>query len=187
MTTRGLEAAPGRSPLGEWSWPWLLRVTAAICLFGAEAIHTAVIGVHLRAFAADGLFFFGLSLAEGSLAVALLLRPTERVIRGAFELSLFTIILWVWSRTIGLPPGSPEAIGRADLCSTGFEAVTALALAPMALAPEALRWVARHRHQLIAVAIGVAVAGLARWGLAQPHLHPVGHLGHDPSQFRPGD
>jgi hypothetical protein len=85
--------------------PWLARVTAVSCLFGAEAIHVAVIEEHINEWLPAGLFFVGLSLVEGLLAVTLITAPSRGVERLVVVVSLGTVALWLVSRTIGLPLG----------------------------------------------------------------------------------
>jgi hypothetical protein len=112
--------------------PPLLRLTAVACLFGAEAIHIAVIDEHLSEWLPAGLFFVGIALAEGLLGVGLLVKPTARLRRAAIWVSLGTVAVWLLSRTAGLPvgpmSGRTEHVGISDSVATGFELVTAFAL-----------------------------------------------------------
>ena len=114
------------------SLPWLARVTAVSCLFGAEAIHTAVIAENFQEWLPAGLFFAGLSLVQGLLAVALIAAPSRRVERLIIGVSLGTVALWLLSRTVGIPIGpmawTNEPIGRVDTVATVFELVTAAVL-----------------------------------------------------------
>jgi len=112
--------------------PWLARVTAVSCLFGAEAIHAAVIEEHISEWLPAGLFFVGLSLVQGLLAVALITVPSRRVERLIIGVSLATVGLWLFSRTVGLPFGPTawiaEPIGRVDTVATVLELITAAVL-----------------------------------------------------------
>jgi len=114
------------------SLPWLVRVTAISCLFGAEAIDAAVIEEHISEWLPAGLFFIGLSLVQGLLAVTLIVAPSSRVARLTIGVSLATVALWLYSRTVGLPFGpmawTAEPIGRADAIATFFELVTVAVL-----------------------------------------------------------
>ncbi|MEA2323762.1 MAG: hypothetical protein QOD81_3612 [Solirubrobacteraceae bacterium] len=109
---------------------------AAAGLFGAEAVHTAVLASHWREWWAEGAFFGTLSIVEGALGAALLLAPGRRLARAGVLISIATIAVWAWSRSTGLPigpeAGYPEPVGRADLVATLLEALTAAALAPAA-------------------------------------------------------
>jgi hypothetical protein len=124
--------------------PWIVRVTAVSCLFGSEAIHTAVIGEHIAEWLPFGLFFLVISLVEGLLAVILITAPSPAVQRLAVAISLGTVALWLFSRTAGLPigpmAGAAEPIGRADTVASVLELVTAVALlAPVTLTASARR------------------------------------------------
>jgi hypothetical protein len=111
--------------------------TAVACLFGAQAIHTAVIAGHYREWWAEGVFFFGLGLLEGGLAAMLLLAPGRRAAGATVALSVATVALWAWSRTVGVPLGPAagyvEPVGRADVVASLLEVATAIVLAPAAL------------------------------------------------------
>ena len=114
------------------SLPWLARVTAVSCLFGAEAIHIAVIAEYSQKWLPIGLFFVGLSLVQGLLAVALITAPSRRVERLVIGVSLGTVALWVLSRTVGIPIGPmawiAEPVGRVDTVATALEVITAAVL-----------------------------------------------------------
>jgi hypothetical protein len=92
---------------------------------GAAAIHFAVIPDHLEEWWAFGLFFAVLGWFQAVWPIAYLGRPSRGVAWVAIAVNVATVILWAWSRTIGLPvgpePGMPEAIGAADLVSTILE------------------------------------------------------------------
>src|SRR3954471_9204472 len=163
--------------------PGVAVAVAAACLFGADAIHTAVIAEHFTQWWAEGAFFLALSVVEGGLAAALLLAPARPTCQAAVLASVGTIAVWAWSRTTGLPigpeAGYPEAVGRADTVATLLEALTALALVPVILQP--LRGMRRvplpagtRRSTNAAVA---AVALVTAFGLlgADNHTHPAGH------------
>jgi hypothetical protein len=174
-----LPNCPSDPPVGEaigWSWPWLARMSAVVFLLATEVIHTAVIGEHFSGWGGLGWFFFGLSLVEGALAVALLARAAQRTYVATAVVSLLTIALWAWSRAIGLPSQPREEVGRADLVCSVFEFATAAVLAPLAWA-SARSWVARHRHVLAVGALALMVAGFT-W-LALP-ASDAEHGSHDP-------
>jgi hypothetical protein len=112
--------------------PLLVRVTAVGCLLAGEAIHTSVIQEHIDEWLPLGIFFFVISLVEGLLAVALITRPSRRVVRLVVAVSLGTVVLWLYTRTLGIPigpmAGSVEEVGPLDIICTVLELVTAAAL-----------------------------------------------------------
>jgi hypothetical protein len=169
-------ARPTRRPAG-------VIAVAAACLLGAEGIHTAVIAGHFAEWWAEGVFFLGLSVLEGALAVALLLAPARRTCQAAVLASVGTIAVWAWSRTTGLPigpeAGYPEAVGRADVVATLLEALTALALAPALLRDRrpAQPPLSVNRDRRSTAAAVAAIALTTAFGLAgaDNHTHGAGH------------
>jgi hypothetical protein len=173
-----MHAAPARSADAS---RFAITVAAA-SLLGAEGIHTAVMADHFAEWWAEGVFFLGLSVLEGALAVALLLVPARPVCRAVVVASVGTIAVWAWSRTTGLPigpeAGYPEAVGRADAVATLLEAVTAITLAPAIVRPRRptspLRQSRDHRSTVAAVAAVVLITAFGLGG-AGNHPHATGH------------
>jgi hypothetical protein len=99
---------------------------------GAAAIHFAVIPDHLEEWWAFGLFFAVLGWFQAVWPVAYVNRPSRRLAWIAISVNLATVVLWAWSRTVGLPvgpePGMPEGIGAADLIATALELALVLGL-----------------------------------------------------------
>ena len=97
------------------------------------AIHLAQVGIHLQ----EGWIFAGFFLVVGTLqviaAVLLLIRPWPAV---WFWLGIVgsaaVIVMWVVSRTSGLPfgpePGEAEALGTADAAASLTETITVIVL-----------------------------------------------------------
>lgn len=154
---------------------WLERVTAA-CLLGAEAIHVAVMDDHLEEWLLAGLFFLAISLAEGLLAVALLVRPSLTVSRLAVGVSLATVVLWLGSRTIGLPAGPApgvEPFGPADSIASLLELPTAAALlGPVPVPAATPRSGSDYRRAALLLA---TVAALTVLGVTQGASHHAHH------------
>jgi len=113
-----------------------VRVLVAVaCLVGAQFLHWSVIDAHAREWAAAGTFFFALALAEGLCAALLLVHQRRWVIATAIAVSIVPMLVWVIDRSLGLPfgptPGVRGTIGRSDVLSVVFEAMTIIALAPL--------------------------------------------------------
>lgn len=104
-----------------------VRYVVALLSLGAAAIHAAVIGEHFKQYALFGAFFAivaALQLAWGVLVVG---RPSATVyLAGALGNGL-VVVLWVISRSTGLPlgpePWSAEEITVIDAVATVYEAV----------------------------------------------------------------
>lgn len=92
---------------------------------GAAAIHFAVIPEHFEEWVVFGLAFAVLGWFQVMWPLAHLDRPSRRLAWLAIAVNLGTVVVWVWSRTIGLPvgpePGMPETIGAPDLVASAFE------------------------------------------------------------------
>jgi hypothetical protein len=101
---------------------------ATLGLIAAAAIHAAVIGEHFREDLFYGLFFSVVTALQLSLALMLSMRPTYRNVRYVAVTSALIVVLYVVSRTTGVPigpaPWRPEAFGTLDIAATGAELVT---------------------------------------------------------------
>jgi hypothetical protein len=101
---------------------------AASGLLLAAAVHASVIRDHFHEYVWYGLFFSVLASGQGVVALLLLSRPTVRRVRHVAIFSASVVVLWLASRTSGLPigpePWRPEAFGLADEMATLAEVVT---------------------------------------------------------------
>jgi hypothetical protein len=104
-----------------------LRVAAA-GLLAAAAIHVVVIPEHFREYVLFGLFFSALAVAQCFLAVLLTYRPNHQLVRWIALGSAWVIVLWVASRTSGIPFGpeswQSERLGSLDAAATTAELIT---------------------------------------------------------------
>lgn len=99
---------------------------------GAAAIHFAVTAEHFAEWWAFGLFFAAIGWFQALWPIAYLLRPSGRSALLAVVVNLATVLVWVWSRTIGLPfgpdPGMSEAVAWPDLLAGAFEVALVVGL-----------------------------------------------------------
>jgi hypothetical protein len=159
-------------------------VAAAACLLGSESIHTAVMPSHFGLWWATGAFFLAISLLEGLLAAALLIAPSQRLAEVVVAVSIGTVALWAWSRTVGVPlgpdAGQVEGVGRADVLASLLELATVVCVAPLARGSrEALRWTAGPQARLATALVVAAVAALTAYGVGDDgHVHGAGHAAH---------
>jgi hypothetical protein len=157
---------------------WLL---AALSL-GAGVIHFAVSGAHYEVSWAHGTFFAVVAWLQLSWAVAVVLRPTRRLLIAGVLLNAGILGVWAVSRVWGVPIGpsawTPESIALSDALSSACEvAIVALALAVI------VRPAMAHRQLRPAVAVpavGIAALGVAvisslafTPALASSHQHGV--------------
>lgn len=112
---------------------YLRWVFAALSL-GAGVIHFAVSGEHYELSWTHGTFFAAVAWLQLSFAIAVVLRPTRRLLAAGVVLNTGVLGVWVMSRVWGAPfgpnPWTPEDVGWADALASGFElGIVALALA----------------------------------------------------------
>jgi hypothetical protein len=150
-----------------------VRLLLGGALAGAAVIHASVVPEHLDEWPAAGLFFVVLAVLEIAVAGLLLTRPTGRRLLGvAVAVSAVPLVVWVWSRTLGLPfgpqPGAAEVVGVPDALACLLEIgalVAALSLlAPRRVARPALS--AHVRGLAVLVLLAVATIGFAATGPA---------------------
>jgi len=167
-------ASPTVAHVSHASLPWLARVTAVSCLFGAEAIHTAVIAEYIQEWLPAGLFFLVLSLVQGLLAVALIAAPSRRLERVIIGVSLGTVALWLLSRSVGIPIGPmawiAEPIGRADIVATALELVTAaVLLATTTVTTSTRRSADAYCRALVIISAVFVLITFGQIGISGPH------------------
>src|SRR6266513_632927 len=115
------------APIGTPRHEALLLTTALA--YAAGLIHTIAAVEHVSEFWLFGGFFAGLAAAQfawGTLAFA---RPAPRTLIFGAYLASGTVILWLCTRTVGLPigptPWQPESAGALDVAATADEIVLA--------------------------------------------------------------
>ena len=120
-----------------------LELAAAWLSLAAGAVHAMAGPDHLAEWWAYGLFFFGSAAFQAAYGLLLLTRGIEgwggwmavrsKVYALGIVSTLLIILLWVVSRTVGVPVGpeanEPEGIGPLDLTSKAVEVALVLALA----------------------------------------------------------
>lgn len=170
----------------------LARIATVTFLLAAATIHASQIQLHLREWDVAGWFFIAAAVVQVALAAALArsanwrARDTKGLIRSFRELpprgiplavtatSLGLVIVWVISRTVGVPfgpeAGAPEAVTRPDVLATAFELLTLVALAPLAARRSTRRtaWVPRRKHTVV-----VAVLILSSIATTAAAVQPV--------------
>ncbi len=152
-----------------------VRLFLVAALVAAAAIHAAVISEHLSEWPAAGWFFLLLSAGEVGVAAALVpaRAPQRGVLAAAAALSGGPLVLWLLSRTVGMPfgpdPGVPEAIGLPDCVACVLEIGALLAALVLLRAPAGLSRRPRVSAHGMAVAL-VAVLAVTAFGLAASGL-----------------
>lgn len=166
------------------------QILLAGTLFGSAAIHTAVIPEHLSEWAAAGMFFAILAAAQLAFGLLSLGRRHRALLLAVAGASIVPLVLWVCSRTVGLPfgpaAGTPEPAGLADIAAGVLELGALLAAGALLRDKDQLSrgpQVSAHIRSLTVVAaIAVGVLGLA--GTAPAWFGNPDSSGHEPVTVR---
>jgi hypothetical protein len=150
-------------------------LTACGLALGAGLIHAAAAVVHLPHYWPEGAFFAVLASGQMALCVGLYRSKRSYPLVLAIVTSLSVALLWVLSRTSGLPvgpePWRPEPVGPLDVIASADEVVLALLAALQLRAPGSRA--AAVACKRFAVGLGVVlitVSALAVSGVK--HTHP---------------
>ncbi|MGQ0464933.1 MAG: hypothetical protein ACT4QG_06395 [Sporichthyaceae bacterium] len=178
MAPTGLHAA--RRPVArdrtELSAPRLSLLASASAASGA--IHVAVIPAHAD-WVAGASFFAAVATFQLGWAIHLLRRATPAALRFAVAVNAGVLVLWLFSRTTGMPlgphPGIPEEFGRSDVLAAGLQ-VAVIAAALWTLARPG-RFARRTRVPALLGALGVSavMSALAVAGIGSASEHRHGH------------
>jgi hypothetical protein len=160
-----------------------VRMVVAAALVGAAVIHFAYAPVHLEESTSHGLFFLGLGWAQVALVFALYRWRDARWPWSATALvNAGVILLWLVSRTDGLPGSDPEPWGFPDALASGLEAVAVLG-APLALRPAVANRPAPRVSPVLGGVMALALIGVVSASMtpsiAGEHDHGGGGDGHD--------
>jgi hypothetical protein len=114
----------------------LLKV-AALASVAAAAIHGAVGPEHFREDLRLGLFFVALCAVQLLLAGRLVRRPSQPVVLIALLVNAGTVVLWIATRTVGLPfkLAAVESVGTLDTVASAAE---------LTIVACCLAWLQRH-------------------------------------------
>src|SRR4051812_20784855 len=136
------------------------RVVLAALLAGAAGTHFAMTPAHAGEWLAEGLAFAATGWAQVVLAVAVVVRPTRRVLWAGIVLNLLVLAAYLVSRTAGLPlgpqAGESEPFAFIDVITAVFEAAFVVGAAYAVLLP-AREGTARWRPIPVAAGLSVLV------------------------------
>ena len=156
-----------------------------LLLAGAGVVHAAVIPEHLQEWPAAGVFFAGVTVAQLGAAALVRARQGRALLALVAAASAGLLVLWAWSRTVGMPFGpeawEPEAVGLADIASGLLELATVAVCVALAgslrQSPPATRRRSPHLRGVVVAGI-VAVTVLGIGGTSLPGLSLVPGAGH---------
>ncbi len=138
----------------------VLYAAAALSL-AAALTHLWVTPEHFGEWWGYGAFFLVAASAQGLYAPLLVRRHTRTVLLAGIAGNLAIVLLYLLTRTVGIPFFGPEAgevegVGFVDVCATASELGIAVALGAVMLretTPE------RRRTTILVVAIGLVLVG----------------------------
>ena len=142
----------------------ILYATAALSLVAA-LMHLWVMPQHFREWWGYGVFFLASAVAQMLYVPLLLRRPDRTVLLLGVGGNLAIVLLYLLTRTVGIPLFGPhawevEGVGFTDLCATTSELGIAAALGAVLL-----RRLPSDRRRLVVIVAAIAVVS-------------VGHLVH---------
>jgi hypothetical protein len=164
MSTVHLPARVGRQP------ETALKVRGSLALASASAalIHVMAASHHFSEWWLFGTGFVVMAVLQLASAITLERTRWRLALPAAVVVNVPIVVLWVWSRTLGLPfgpeAGEAEAVGIADtLCTLTEIVIVGGALALQRGASE--RWLTRWSTAAVVLALAGAATGF-------------GHIGH---------
>ena len=177
-------APPRVSVSGSSAMRQYLRWGLAMLSLGAAGIHFAVMSDHFNLTWYHGAFFATAAWLQLAWAVAIVMKPSRRLLLAGIIGNLVIAEVWLVSRTIGIPfgpqSGVAEAVSFSDVLCTTLE--VGIVLGSLALLkPRFLDRPVRSAAALPGVAgVGVLVAALATLSLTPAYAsgHTHGAAGH---------
>ena len=174
--------APARSEVDVASGT--LRTVLVLASAGVAVVHLGVVPAHYREHVTTGLFFVVVAAFQLGWAAAMAVRPSRTVLLAA-ALNLGVVVVWVMSRTAGIPlvPGGEdvEAIGYPDVVALVLEGVVVYGAMALLVSDsdDGLRAPLRRSPVMVVVGLTLLVAvGLTFVpGLSSDHPAHV-HGGH---------
>jgi hypothetical protein len=107
-----------------WPIPAVYSALAVVSLATA-GIHFAVMGEHFREYLAYGIFFSLVAWFQALWALGVVVSPTRAILSVGLVVNAAVVVIWVVSRTAGLPigpePGTAEPAAFLDILSTVLE------------------------------------------------------------------
>jgi hypothetical protein len=154
-------ARPGRAGLDI-----LLRLVVALFSLGAAVVHTVVIESHFSEYWLFGVFFAILAFLQAAWALAVILRPSRRLLIWGAVGNGIVVAVWLVTRTLGVPlgpeAGSTEAVGFVDAAATVFEVLLVAGLGALLAPRVANRSIPREFVPAGALAVAAMVAIVTR-------------------------
>lgn len=184
------------SPRSRLAWPIPAVYGAlAVTSLATAGIHFAVMGEHFREYAAYGVFFSLVAWFQALWALGVVVSPERAVLWSGLVVNAAVVMIWVVSRTAGLPigpePGTAEPAAFLDVLSTVLEIAIVVVTGTLLLRGRSEGSPRSTRNGLLAVG-GLAVALVLLTTIAvasegDEHAHDEGdHAEHTALEDGPG-
>jgi hypothetical protein len=138
-----------------------LEVDASVLAIAAGLIHAVAAVGHVTEFWLFAVFFAVLAAAQVTWGVLVYGGADRRVLRAGAWGSAAVALLWLVSRTVGLPigpeAGTPETAGALDVLATLDELVTVAIVVGLLRFPELRPWAVRTAAR-VAPVVGMVLA-----------------------------
>lgn len=122
---------------------------ASLGLLVAAGVHVTVMPEHFKESWLYGAFFLGTASAQVGAALLVWRYPTRWRLRAIAVASVGVVLLWAWTRAVGVPlgpgAGETESIGMLDVVASTAELITAIGCFVAASAPLPVQTLARVR------------------------------------------
>lgn len=183
-------------PRSRVTWP-ISTVYAALAVvsLATAGIHFAVMGDHFQEYVVFGIFFAVVAWFQSLWALAVVVSPTRSVLLTGAVVNALVVVVWLVSRTIGLPigpdPGIAEPAAFLDVLTTVLEVVIVASIATVLVRGEPGRATPRAGRGLALVGglalvlvllTTVAVASMSE----EAHGHEEGEGSAEPAPGDPG-
>jgi hypothetical protein len=172
------------------------QASLAALSIAAAAIHFAVMGGHFAEYVAFGVFFSVVAWSQALWAVGVIALPSRRLLLVGLVGNALVILVWLFSRTTGLPigpeAGAPEPAAFVDVFSTILEVAIVSGTAVLVLRERPTPSMRGLPVRLGLAVLVITLAVLTTWSVAAGATsggeHGVDHGDHiEPaSSGRPG-
>ena len=146
------------------------QASLAALSMAAAAIHFAVMGEHFAEYVAFGVFFSVVAWSQALWAVGVIALPTRRLLLVGLVGNALVILVWLTSRTTGLPigpeAGAPESAAFVDVLSTILEVAIVVGTAMLVLGGRTTPSMRRLPIRPGLVGLVIVLAVLTTWSVA---------------------
>ncbi len=151
-----------------------LRAGVCALTLGAAGIHFAMAPDHFGEWWLFGVFFVTSAWLQIGLGALVVMRPSKQLFRFGFVIQSAILVLWVVTRTSGLPIGpghwTAEPVAAVDSICSGFELAAAIGFAALLLPGFRSRVVPREFAAAFVGGVTVLTLGLTSFALTPAGL-----------------